>query len=1136
MCFADGGDEANDELGALSLDGSFFFTSESEDSYIQSDIEKEMTTDHQEAPLPKELELRAGSQPLKYALWAKVELSRGKRFGPIPAQLKDTEPTRFSAWRVVDEHGTVKAWVDTLFDRGGQWTTYLRKPENEQDKNVTPVFFGGQIYLEVIQDIEAGQELHLASYNLLLAHESSSHQRNGSLSSHEAAERVISERREHLEDVSDGSGVQQSHLLSIHNQEDSSTTANRKCYACDIDFPDQYSYSEHISNCHISEDSNQGEKEYKCRQCPKVFNWKSNLIRHQIAHDESRRYVCENCKKVFTDPSNLQRHIRSQHIGARSHACPECGKTFATSSGLKQHTHIHSSVKPFRCEVCFKAYTQFSNLCRHKRMHANCRMQIKCHKCGQAFSAVTSLSKHKRFCEGAPSSSSSTSNIPNPPQTQTTAPGPAGYDSNKTVPMSLAPPSNQLLFYPRPSFPFYPTFGYPFISGPTLPAPPPLIPDPGLLQGHSVNIAAAAQAAHDLQRHILNSNGSQQTQRTPSPAKQELRSPIKQPDKRNSEASESEASGELSSEDTGGEDFSSFSDVESEADTIKSVKETSSSQQNSSTSTTVTDSKAPSTNMFLNHRQGSPKQGSVCPDPSLIRSPINSNGPLRPMVTNGASKPELDMPFDLSQSSKNKVPSDAMMDYHSKMRDTPKSEEQPLDLRVTPKKPVSAFEEEIGKRKALFYEEKERMKEFDSPPVLAPIQEPIPQIETQKRESPPLPPSPSKLPMACPRPIHPMFLESMYRFQQEKPAFSLFPPERLMPAFTPRYPFLGPILSGNPSFDFMRAHMDKVSKPMHEIMSPHLNKTKERYSCKFCGKIFPRSANLTRHLRTHTGEQPYKCKYCERSFSISSNLQRHVRNIHNKEKPFKCPLCDRCFGQQTNLDRHLKKHEADGPTILDDSPKGNDADDKDEAYFDEIRNFMGKVTNSGHSPVNAMALMNPLEDRKREREALMMSTSYSPRQNSSPASGQSDNLDDETDGGINVSDPDDTEPPSKRHCNDEQSNHTSSSSSTERSNKSPDSVKNQVIGTPSTNTYLQNGDFPLDLQQKALAYKVMLQLNRKLDLCNGVKENGHDPHINVDSLDDEDLDDDECKDYTSDDDPQCRNSSPVRPAQEVKVD
>ena len=85
--------------------------------------------------------------------------------------------------------------------------------------------------------------------------------------------------------------------------------------------------------------------------------------------------------------------------------------------------------------------------------------------------------------------------------------------------------------------------------------------------------------------------------------------------------------------------------------------------------------------------------------------------------------------------------------------------------------------------------------------------------------------------------------------------------------------------------------------------------SKHKYACKFCGKHFPRSANLTRHLRTHTGEQPYKCKFCERSFSISSNLQRHIRNIHNRERPFRCTVCDRSFGQQTNLDRHLRKHE-----------------------------------------------------------------------------------------------------------------------------------------------------------------------------------------------------------------------------------
>lgn len=891
----------------------------------------------------------------------------------------------------------------------------------------------------------------------------------------------------------------------------------------------------HIATCHFSEDSNQGEKEYKCRQCPKVFNWKSNLIRHQIAHDESRRYVCENCKKVFTDPSNLQRHIRSQHIGARSHACPECGKTFATSSGLKQHTHIHSSVKPFRCEVCFKAYTQFSNLCRHKRMHATCRMQIKCHKCGQAFSAVTSLSKHKRFCEGTPTSSSSSTAISNQTQAQTSSPASAGYDSSKTVPMSLAPPSNQFLLYQRPGFPLYPPslFGYPFIPGPGLPTPPPLIPDTGLIPGHGVNIAAATQAAQDFQRQLLNNNATQPPVEPASSTKQELNSSQqKPPEKQNSEASESEVSEELSSEDTAGEDISSFSEAESEVDTTKSSRTSPQLRNSSNTPVTTQDTNTQPSTMFGNHRQGSPKQGSVCPDPSLIRSPISSNGPLRPVPTNGVIKADHDMPFDLSQNSKNRITCDEAVELHPKMRDVPKSEEQPLDLRMSHKKASPIYEEDIDKRKAFFYEEKERNKDYDNPPVLAPVQEPMPQLELQKRESPPLPPSPSKLPMAYPRPIHPMFLESMYRFQQEKP-FNLFPShDRLMPPFPPRYPFLGPLLTANPSFDFMRAHMEKVSKPMHEIMSPHLNKTKERYSCKFCGKIFPRSANLTRHLRTHTGEQPYKCKYCERSFSISSNLQRHVRNIHNKEKPFKCPLCDRCFGQQTNLDRHLKKHEADGPTILDDSPKGTEADDKDETYFDEIRNFIGKVTNSGHNVVNPMSLMGHMDDRKRDREMLLMSSSVSPRQNSSPASGQSDNLDEETDGGINVSDPDDVEPSNKRHCSDDHSSFNSSSPGTERSNKSPDSTRNQ----PTLNNHLKNGDVALNIHQKALAYEVMLQLNRKLELSNGVQENGHKRHIDIENVDEEDVEADESKHYRSDEESERRTSSPFNSTEEVKVD
>lgn len=101
--------------------------------------------------------------------------------------------------------------------------------------------------------------------------------------------------------------------------------------------------------------------------------------------------------------------------------------------------------------------------------------------------------------------------------------------------------------------------------------------------------------------------------------------------------------------------------------------------------------------------------------------------------------------------------------------------------------------------------------------------------------------------------------------------FSTFPSK--FPGYAAAVPTSAPI-----SFPFLSSsasHRLSGSQP-----STRLNK--DRYTCKFCGKLFPRSANLTRHVRTHTGEQPYRCKYCERSFSISSNLQRHVRNIHKK--------------------------------------------------------------------------------------------------------------------------------------------------------------------------------------------------------------------------------------------------------------
>lgn len=541
-----------------------------------------------------------------------------------------------------------------------------------------------------------------------------------------------------------------------------------------------------------------------------------------------RKYACENCEKIFTDPSNLQRHIRSQHLGARCHTCTECGKTFATSSGLKQHQHIHSTVKPFQCEVCFKAYTQFSNLCRHKRMHADCRQQIKCKDCHQTFSTVTSLSKHKRFCEGALRSGLH-----------------MGLNREhmqrigSTQDMSPTHGRSNSLYMFRSQFPCYPH----------IPSMTQLFPN---------------SACSPLQRF-----GIPIPQDIPSLPKNPMESIFQNKDLKSIFGMKRERKHSL-----GDSPMSSTSDHES-VSSLDDEKD-------------IRAPKQPKYDDMLDIKKEKPlHQPHIFAPVPQMPTPLNCVLPVyRPEITTShfsSIKDYRSLAFSESTSS-------FLKQEHPNERST---SEQPLDL--TSKKEVKE-------------------------PILSPDSKQKTHIFGKNELTIKSATSPKQNGLYKPFTCQSQIAQNSYQHHIQT----------LQDLYFPRFPFFGtPQTPYNPFFhQMMRSDIttaaDKQITPNR--LSEHLqfmasvNKIKERYSCKFCGKVFPRSANLTRHLRTHTGEQPYKCKYCERSFSISSNLQRHVRNIHNKEKPYRCPLCDRCFGQQTNLDRHLKKHETDGP-IVHDSPE-----------------------------------------------------------------------------------------------------------------------------------------------------------------------------------------------------------------------
>lgn len=307
-----------------------------------------------------------------------------------------------------------------------------------------------------------------------------------------------------------------------------------------------------------------------------------------------------------------------------------------------------------------------------------------------------------------------------------------------------------------------------------------------------------------------------------------------------------------------------------------------------------------------------------------------------------------DGPFDLSRNTRSPGPH---MSPAGRPPPGPQDDEdQPLDLRVDHKKPLmvpARRQVEDENRNLVSPAASVGSEKETEVNVVEGASSPSTQPKDLNKFGHQIPGFPVLFP---PQPLHPLMYEAMYRAQNEKiPRLPLSYPNSPT-GYHPRYPFLNHTLISPPvnsvPFDMLRTPpTPQTPKSFPDATG---GKIKDRYACKFCGKVFPRSANLTRHLRTHTGEQPYKCRYCERSFSISSNLQRHVRNIHNKEKPFKCPLCERCFGQQTNLDRHLKKHEADGPTILDERnlQRRNltHRNMTEESYFEEIRSFMGKVT------------------------------------------------------------------------------------------------------------------------------------------------------------------------------------------------
>ena len=58
----------------------------------------------------------------------------------------------------------------------------------------------------------------------------------------------------------------------------------------------------------------EGQKDYKCNSCGKLFSESGNLKRHiHTVHKGHKDYKCNSCGKLFTESGNLKRHFQSMH-------------------------------------------------------------------------------------------------------------------------------------------------------------------------------------------------------------------------------------------------------------------------------------------------------------------------------------------------------------------------------------------------------------------------------------------------------------------------------------------------------------------------------------------------------------------------------------------------------------------------------------------------------------------------------------------------------------------------------------------------------------------------------------------------------------------------------------------------------
>lgn len=181
------------------------------------------------------------------------------------------------------------------------------------------------------------------------------------------------------------SGEQSNHVTNGYNGNTSSTGSNV------VEMPSQVS----IEAENQQSPAKRSMKRYKCKWCPFVSRFKSNVKMHLQSHTGRKKpYKCHVCSKGFATQYEVETHHKRDKHQHRFY-CSGCSCGFQFLKQKKSHQQNCIKSRLYECFLCRHRIKCLSNLEIHMRNHTGeCPYKCAVSECHQRYAYLKDLQKH----------------------------------------------------------------------------------------------------------------------------------------------------------------------------------------------------------------------------------------------------------------------------------------------------------------------------------------------------------------------------------------------------------------------------------------------------------------------------------------------------------------------------------------------------------------------------------------------------------------------------------------------------------------------------------------------------------------------------------------------------------------------